>query len=130
MNKNILKSIGAILAGFILVAVLSIVTDLILERTDLMNQPFDLNPVWFIVFVIFYRSLFSVIGSYLTAKLAPGRPMRHAMIGGAIGLAISITGAIVMWDVPPRWYAVSLIITALPCAWLGGKIYMLKSKSI
>lgn len=129
MNKSILKSIGAILAGFFLVVILSIITDLVLEKTNLMKRPFDQNPAWFIIVVIGYRSLFGVIGSYLTARLAPGQPMRHAMIGGAIGFVISTIGAVVMWDTPPHWYAIALIITALPCAWLGGKIYLNKPRT-
>jgi hypothetical protein len=92
-----------------------------------MKQPFDKNPSWFIVFVIFYRSLFAIIGSYVTAKLAPRRPMRLAMTGGVIGFIISVIGAIVMWDTPPHWYAVSLVLTTLPCAWAGAKIYLNKN---
>ncbi|WP_158638313.1 hypothetical protein [Panacibacter ginsenosidivorans] len=46
--------------------------------------------------------------------------MRHAMIGGFIGFVLSIVGAIVILDKAPHWYAISLIILALPSAWLGG----------
>lgn len=129
MNKSILKSIGAILAGFVFVVIVSIITDLFLIKTNLMKQPFDLNSNWFIVFVIFYRSLFSTTGSYITARLAPDKPMQHAIIGGVIGLALSIIGVIIMWDQPPHWYGISLIILALPCAWLGGKIFVAKNNS-
>jgi uncharacterized BrkB/YihY/UPF0761 family membrane protein len=123
MNKTTLKSIWAILAGFIFVVAISIITDLILEKTGIMKQPFDENSWIFIVFVILYRNVYGVIGSYITAKLAPNLPMRHAMIGGFIGLVLATIGAIVMWHIPPHWYAISLIILALPSAWLGGKIW-------
>lgn len=129
MNKNILKSIGAILAGFVLVVIISILTDIILMQTGLMKLPLDLNPVWFIILVVFYRSLYATIGSYLTAKLSPDNPMRHAMIGGIIGFAVAIIGAIAEWDKPPHWYPISLIITALPSAWLGGQLFINKSKA-
>lgn len=128
MNNIILKSVGAVLAGFAVVVILSTVTDVILEKTNVMKQPFDKNPSWFILFVILYRCLFGIIGSWLTAKLAPRNPMRLAMIGGMIGFIISIVGVIVMWDTPPRWYGISLVLTALPCAWLGAKIYLNKTK--
>lgn len=129
MNRIILKSIGAIVAGFLLVVILSMLTDFVLEKKSLMQQPFNQNPSWFIVLVIFYRSLFATMGAYLTAKLAPSRPMRLAMIGGAIGFIISIAGAIVMWDNPPHWYGISVAATALPCAWLGARIYLTKTYS-
>jgi hypothetical protein len=128
MNKAILKSMGAILAGFVLVVIISILTDLTLVKTGLMKQPFDLNSSWFVIFVIFYRSLYGTIGSFLTAHLAPNRPMEHSMVGGFIGFGISIVGAIAMWDTPPHWYAISLIVTALPSAWLGGKLFVSKTK--
>lgn len=124
MSKSTLKSIWAIFAGFIFVVIFSTLADFILIKTELMKQPFDQNTVGFIGFVIFYRSLFCIIGSYITAKVAPKNPMKHALIGGGIGLAFAIVGAILTWDKPPHWYAISLIITAFPCAWLGGKFYI------
>jgi hypothetical protein len=129
MNRTILKSTGAVLAGFVFVVILSILADLVLVKTGLMKQPFDLNSFWFIIFVILYRCLFATLGSYLTAYLAPDRPMRHSMIGGAIGLAMGIIGAIAMWNQPPHWYPITLIITALPCAWLGGQIFINKIRT-
>lgn len=72
-----------------------------------------------------YRTLYAVVGSYLTARLAPSQPMQYAMIGGYIGLVLSIIGVLVSWNhvatMGPRWYPISLVITALPAAWLGGK---------
>jgi peptidoglycan/LPS O-acetylase OafA/YrhL len=73
-----------------------------------------------------YRIVFSVLGSYITARLAPNRPMRLALIGGAIGLLASIVGAVATWNhqpsLGPHWYPLALVVTALPCAWLGGKL--------
>ena len=123
MNKSIFKSIGAILAGFLLAAVLSVITDLLLETTGVMKtKPFSDNPTWLIIIIVFYRSIYNIFGCYLAARLAPTRPMRHALILGTIGFVFCILGAIVMWHVPPHWYPLSLIVLALPCAWLGGKL--------
>ncbi len=117
---NTWKSIGAIGAGFVLVFFLSIATDIVLYATGLMQQPFERNSTSFILVVIAYRTFYGILGSYLTASLAADRPMFHAMIGGWIGLALSIVGAIVMRDKGPGWYALSLIGLALPTAWIGG----------
>lgn len=71
-----------------------------------------------------YRTLYGVIGSYITARLAPNRPMGHAILGGFIGLALSLAGAIVTWnrgpEFGPHWYPLALVVLALPTAWLGG----------
>jgi hypothetical protein len=73
-----------------------------------------------------YRTVYGILGSYITARLAPHRPMQHALLGGAIGLILSTIGAVATWDrgpeFGPHWYPLSLIVTAMPCAWLGGKV--------
>ena len=71
-----------------------------------------------------YRTAYGIAGGYLTARLAPSRPVRHAMIGGALGLVAGIAGAVATWNggpaYGPHWYPVALIVLALPQAWLGG----------
>ena len=127
MNKSTLKSIGAILVGFVFVVVVSIATDIILTQTGLMKHPFDQNTGLFIALAILYRNVYNTIGSYITAAIAPNSPMRHAMIGGFIGFVLSIVGAIVMKDEGPTYYAIALIVLALPSAWLGGKLRLATS---
>lgn len=127
MKKGTLKSIGAVVAGFALLVILSMVTDTVLEKTGVMKtQPFVENPVWLIVLIVLYRTVFNTLGCYLTARLAPGKPMKHALILGSIGVVLTILGLIAMWDVPPRWYPISLIVLTLPAAWLGGKMAVRK----
>jgi peptidoglycan/LPS O-acetylase OafA/YrhL len=77
-----------------------------------------------------YRILFSIAGSYVTARLAPDRPMQHALVGGAIGFVVSVVGAVATWNggpaFGPHWYPVALVVTALPCAWAGGKLRLMQ----
>lgn len=51
--------------------------------------------------------------------------MRHALILGVIGFVLSLLGALaaIPLKLGPSWYPISLIITALPCAWLGGVLH-------
>lgn len=127
MKKETLKSIGAVIAGFALLVILSMITDSILEKTGVMKtQPFAANPVWLIAIIILYRTVFNTLGCYLTARLAPNKPMKHAIILGLIGVVLTIAGLIAMWDIPPRWYPGSLIILTLPAAWFGGKMAIKK----
>jgi hypothetical protein len=123
MKKETLKSIGAVIAGFAALAILSTLTDMVLQKTGVMKtEPFVENPVWLIAIIAMYRTIFSTFGCYLTARLAPNNPMKHAIILGIIGVVLTIVGLIAMWDIPPRWYPVSLIVLTLPAAWLGGKM--------
>jgi len=120
---NTLKSIGALVAGFATGAIPAVLTDRILEKSDLMiREPFEANPTWLIMLVILYRSVYSTTGSYVVARLAPNRPMRHVMILATIGFILGAIGTIVMWHVPPHWYPISLLILTYPCAWMGGKM--------
>jgi hypothetical protein len=45
-----------------------------------------------------YRGIYSILGCYLTARLAPHHPMHHALILGAIGVVLSTAGTIAMWN--------------------------------
>ncbi|HEX5423288.1 MAG TPA: hypothetical protein VFW94_07045 [Candidatus Acidoferrales bacterium] len=73
-----------------------------------------------------YRVIFGVIGSYITARLAPYSPMRHALIGGCIGVVLATVGAAMTWNrnMGPHWYPVALSVFAIPQSWLGAKIYL------
>lgn len=127
MKKETLKSIGAVIAGFALLVILSMTTDFILKKAGIMKtDPFVENPVWLIAIIIIYRTVFNTLGCYLTARLAPNKPMKHAIILGIIGVVLTIVGLIAMWDIPPRWYPIALIVLTLPAAWLGGKMAVLK----
>ena len=55
--------------------------------------------------------------------------MRHALALGAIGFLVSLAGVIVTagMDLGPRWYPIALVVTALPGAWLGGRLAAPKS---
>jgi hypothetical protein len=125
--RNRWRSTGAVVLGFLAVVVLSLGTDEVLHLLKVYppwGKPmFDprLN-----LLALSYRVIYSVIGSYIAAQFAPRNPMRHAMILGIVGLAFSAAGAavaITYADLGPTWYPIALVITALPCAWLGGVLY-------
>lgn len=126
--KNVtLKSIGAVIAGFAVLAILSTITDSVLQNTGVMKaEPFEENSVWLIAIIVAYRTVFNTLACYLAARLAPSKPMKHAMILGTIVFALTIVGAIVMWHLPPHWYPISLAVLTLPAAWLGGKMAIKK----
>jgi uncharacterized membrane protein len=131
MKSNNLKSIGAVLAGMITIIGLSVGTDFVLESTGIFSPPDQgfLEP-WMLAVALIYRCIYAVAGGYVTAALAPDRPMRHAIILGIIGIALSTIGAVVGWNLSAHWYPLALVLTALPCTWLGGKLFQNKSKNL
>ncbi|MCP9757336.1 hypothetical protein EGI26_19415 [Lacihabitans sp. CCS-44] len=131
MKNSILKSTLAILAGFVLGAVLSLGTDFLLNSLGIMSmQNFKQNSTLIVALVVIYRFVFNVMGCYLTAKLAPNKPMKHVIIIGIIGTVLSIAGAAAMWDQALPWYNIAIIVISLPSAWLGGKLYLDKKSKV
>src|SRR5260221_14770957 len=108
MNKQPLKSIGAILAGFVAVFIISMITDIIFIKSGLMKQPFSETPSSVIVLIIIYRNIYNVAGSYLVAALAPNRPLQHAFIVGILGFILSLIATIALWDKSTAWYSICI----------------------
>ena len=127
MPRNLARSTGAVLLSFLAVVLLSLGTDQVLHSLDVyppwgepMHEP-GLN-----LLALSYRVVYAILGSAIAARLAPRNPMRHAMVVGIVGLVMSGIGAIVtttMADLGPDWYPIALVVTALPCAWIGGVLH-------
>jgi len=68
------------------------------------------------------------------ARLAPDRLMQHALRGGVTGLVLSTVGAGVTWNRGPAFgppgYPLSLMVIALPCAWLGGRVRIMQLRAL
>lgn len=129
--RRLLRSTGAVLAGFLSIVILSLATDQVLHVLNVYppwGQP--MHDTGLNLLALSYRIVYGILGSYIAARLAPHAPMRHALILGFIGLVLSTAGAIAaisMADLGPIWYPISLVLTAVPCAWLGGVLYRGKS---
>lgn len=121
-----LKSIGAVLAGFVTVFALSVATDLVLHTTGVM-PPGPLFDTPLLLLALTYRTIYTVFGSYLTARLAPRNPMKHAIILACIGIVVGSIGAVVMREFGPAWYAWGIVALALPSAWVGATFYTRKA---
>lgn len=117
-----MRSARAVFIGFVTVALASVVTDALLHATGIMPDG-PLFDVPLVVLALGYRTLYTVLGAYVTARLAPSHPLRHALLLGAIGMIPATAGAILLRDLGPAWYAWGLVVEALPCAWLGGWLY-------
>jgi drug/metabolite transporter (DMT)-like permease len=124
-SRRLGRSLVALLVGFVAVVVLSLGTDLLLRKLKVfppLSQPMS-NALFLLATI--YRAVYGIVGSYITARLAPNRPMQHALVGGGVGLVLSIVGAVATWNqtaLGPHWYPLALVVTAMPCAWAGGAL--------
>ena len=124
--RQIGRSLLALLAGFVLVLLLTFLSDAALHAAGVFPAPGQAPRNGSLVLATVYRTLYGILGSYVTARLAPYAPLAHALVGGAIGLVLSTLGAVAAVSHPEKfgaaWYPIALVILALPTAWVGGKI--------
>ena len=134
-RRRLGRSIGAVLVGIFAGVALTIGTDFALHASGVFPPVAQQPPMSDALFLLAtaYRIVYGIAGSYIIALLSPGRPMQHALVGGAVGLVVSIVGAAVTWNmVPslgPHWYPLALVVTALPCAWLGGRLRIMQLRA-
>ena len=141
MNNTTLKSIGAVLAGILLIVVLDTGTDMLMQKLGIFPRTnLTFNITWMVALATFYRTVYAVAGSWLASVYAPARPMRHAIVVGAIGLFLNTAGYLMIyrpWEtsdtytlaqLTPQWYSISLAALSLPAAWLGGRLQQMGMK--
>jgi hypothetical protein len=98
-SRRIGRSIGAVVAGIVVGITFSLGTDMALRAAGIFpppEQPAMSNALFLLA--TGYRIIYGILGSYVIARLAPGRPMRHALIGGLVGLVASGVGAVATWN--------------------------------
>jgi hypothetical protein len=121
---NLGRSIGAVAAGFFATAALSSGADLVMHATGVFPEATVRMTDALFALAAGYRALATVAGGWLTARLAPARPMKHALILAAIGTVTAAAGGAAAMkyggpEMGPVWYPVSLVLEAFPCIALG-----------
>ncbi|MBI1797449.1 MAG: hypothetical protein HYR74_10405 [Candidatus Eisenbacteria bacterium] len=124
------RSIWAVIAGALIIIVVTTLVDAVLHVIGVfppMNRP--INDALALL-ATSYRIVISVGGAWLTARLAPDKPMKHALILGLVGVVLGLVGVAATWNLGlgPRWYPISLVVLAIPQCWLGGKLYEMRSR--
>lgn len=130
--RRALRSIGAVVAGLVVVVVLSIATDAVMHATKIFPPSGEGMTSGLFLLATAYRSIYAVAGCYIAARLAPDHAMKHALVLGFVGFVLSIAGLAATWNSPelgPRWYPIALVVTALPLAWLAGKLREAQSRA-
>jgi hypothetical protein len=122
MNKHLLKNIWAVVAGILVVVVLSIGTDTFLESVGIFPSPTaGLFDPKLLLLALAYRTLYAFAGGYVTARLAPKNPQRLVIILLVIGTLMGLMGVVAGWNLSEKWYPISLVFTSALGVWFGGK---------
>lgn len=122
MVKTISRSILAFVAAIAATFTLSYATDAALVAAGVMDSNALPDSVAIVALIIAYRSAYNVLGAYIVAKLAPKRPMTHAMVLAVLGIIGSLSAMAALSDSSQYYYPIILSILVLPSTWLGVKL--------
>ena len=127
------RSIASVLAGILVIVILSIGTDAALHAAGVFPKLGEPMSDALLLLATAYRTIYGVLGGYVTARIAVGRPMQHALLLGAIGIVLGTIGAAVTWNMGSafgrHWYPVALVILAVPQCWAGGALRVLQLRT-
>lgn len=125
-----IRSLWAVVTGVLFIIVVTTIVDIALHMAG-VYPPVGGEPMSdaLAVLATSYRVVITVAGAWLTARLAPGQPMKHAMLLGYVGIFLGLVGLVATWDrgLGPRWYPIALVVLALPQCWAGGKLYEMQA---
>ena len=119
------RSFLAVAAGILVTIVVTTLVDLLMHTAGVFPTTGGAVTDRTSFIALSYRIVITIGAAWLTARLAPERPMRHAMILGLAGTMLGLVGVLATWslDLGPRWYPISLAVLAIPQCWVGAKIH-------
>ena len=119
-----LRSVLAVVAGFLVIGVLAFGTGKVMQSASPAQFDAAGNPTTTVMMIVqlLYVGVYATFGCWLAGRLAPSRPMLHALVLGVLGLALNIPSAMSLRDTHPTWYLAAGILSTMLWAWLGGTI--------
>src|SRR5213078_4581382 len=105
------RSVGAVVAGFVVVFVLSVGTDQVLHVLKVYPPWGEPMAGALYVMATAYRIVYTILGGYITARLAPDAPVRHALILGLVELGLGDVDHHpdeARHELGPLWYSIAV----------------------
>lgn len=119
-----IRSILAVALGFIAIVALALLTDVILMSVtpDSFTHSGATRNVPLLVLALVYTSMFMVVGGYVTALVAKGAEIKHAIALGVCQLLMSAVASVQYSETAPVWWHVAALTLIIPSVLLGGYI--------
>jgi hypothetical protein len=117
------RGIGAVVAGLVLVVGFFLGADALLSAVlpsagTVPGRPAGPPPF----LALGFTALVVIAGSFVAARLAPARPIPHALGLGVLLVLLGLIAAFTVHATAPAWYHVAVLLLILPCAWFGGRL--------
>lgn len=125
-----LRSTIAVIVGFLFTGIGIVATTGVLHRAmpgRYPSPPLRVEDPLALGIELAVIAVFAIAGCWLAGVLAQVRPMRHALILGAIAFAMAIPRTMQSWEQAPAWYQLLNLVLVMPFAWIGGKLRALQS---
>src|SRR5947209_2789404 len=124
------QSVWAVVAGPVVAFVTTTLVEVIEHIAHMLPQINDPINDALSLLATSYRIVIGVAGAWLTARLAPDKPLTHALSLGYLGVALGLVGVVATWSkgLGPHWYPIALVVLAVPQSWVGGKLYEVRAQ--
>jgi hypothetical protein len=121
-KTNIGRSVGAVLAGYIVIGILVVLTDQIWSRSVPGFSSLPQPPTYYFAITLLTDFLYSAVGGWVAIRIGQRRQLQHAVGLIIFGELIGIATQIALWSTVPHWYGVSILILYPVGVWLGAKL--------
>ena len=116
-----LRSIGAVAAGYLTIGILIVLTDRLASA-----PPSSLK--YFLVTLV-TDSLYTIVGGFLCAAIA-GEQARGASLSLiAFGELLGVISLVRYWGAQPHWFAIALLLIYPAGIWIGYTVSSVRRKS-
>jgi len=117
-----LRTIGAVIAGYVAIGILVVITDQIFAMSDPGFKAAAMPPLYYFVISLATDTAYTVAGGALCALLARERSRSAALGLIALGEAIGLASTVMLWASVPHWYSFALLAIYPPAVWLGSRL--------
>lgn len=117
-----IRIVGAVLAGYVAVGVLVVLTDQIFAVAVPGFRAMTPPPLYYFVIVTITDALYSIVGGYLCAVIARASAHRATLSLMIFGEIMGVASTILQWHTEPHWAAIALLILYPIAVWIGSKL--------
>lgn len=117
-----LRSIGAVLGGYLAYLILSIIGGVILALSfpGVVSSGILEPTPGYLVGSLIFSFIFAVVSGYITASIAQSAIITHALGLGVLMVVLGLISLIIGSNPQPIWSQIVSLIIPIPSVYLGG----------